>query len=116
MFVLASAHCDPPLVPDGACRGANPRSSWRPPRIAVLAVATIVALRYRMRATFVLVWIFVAETALHLVNSTIAGIHEQLFATASNPTWLILTFYVPLLWVTASLSGSSILGATSRSR
>jgi len=56
-----------------------------------------------MRATFVLVWVFVVETALHLVNSTIAGIHEQLFATASNFTWLILTFYIPLLWVSLGL-------------
>jgi hypothetical protein len=46
-----------------------------------------------------LVWVFVAETVLDLANSTIAGIREELFSTASGVTWLILTFYVPLLWV-----------------
>jgi len=69
----------------------------------ILAVASIVALHYRVRAAPLLIWMFVAETTLDLVNSTIAGIHEQLFASASGVTWLILTFYVPLLWVSLGL-------------
>ena len=58
----------------------------------VLAVATIVALRYRMRATLAIVCVLLVETALDLVNSTIAGMYEHLFTTAANVTWLILTF------------------------
>jgi hypothetical protein len=69
----------------------------------ILAVAAIVALHYRVRAAPLLAWVFVAETALDLVNSTIAGIREHLFAAASGVTWLILTFYVPLLWVSLGL-------------
>jgi hypothetical protein len=69
----------------------------------ILAVASIVALHYRVRAAPLLIWMFVAETTLDLVNSTIAGIREQLFASASGVTWLILTFYVPLLWVSLGL-------------
>jgi hypothetical protein len=69
----------------------------------ILAVTAIVALHYRVRAAPLLVWIFAAEAALDLVNSTVAGIREQLFAAASGVTWLILTFYVPLLWVTLGL-------------
>jgi len=70
----------------------------------ILAVLAIVALRWRVRmAALLLVWVFVAETVIDLVNSTIAGIREQLFATASGVTWLILTFYVPLLWVSLGL-------------
>jgi len=69
----------------------------------ILAVVTIIALRYRMRLAIVLAWAFVLETAVDLVSSTIAGVREQLFATASGVTWLILTFYVPLLWVSLGL-------------
>ncbi len=69
----------------------------------VLAVISIVALHYRARVAPLLVWVFVAETVFDLVNATIAGVREQLFATASGVTWLILTFYVPLLWVSLAL-------------
>ena len=69
----------------------------------VLAVISIVALHYRMRIALVLVWVLVAATTFDLVNATIAGVREQLFATASGLTWLILTFYLPLLWVSLGL-------------
>ena len=69
----------------------------------ILAVIAIVALRYRARIAPVLIWVFVAETLFDLVSSTVAGVREQLFATASGVTWLILTFYVPLLWVSLGL-------------
>ena len=69
----------------------------------ILAVVSIVALHYRVRMAPVLVWLLVAETTFDLVNATIAGVREQLFATASGVTWLILTFYVPLLWVSLGL-------------
>ena len=69
----------------------------------ILAVIALVALRYRGRIAPLLVWLFVAETLLDLVNATIAGVGERLFASASGLTWLILTFYVPLLWVSFGL-------------
>jgi hypothetical protein len=69
----------------------------------ILALIAILALHYRARIAPVLVWVFVAETVFDLVNATIAGVREQLFATASGVTWLILTFYVPLLWVSLGL-------------
>ena len=69
----------------------------------VLAVISLVALHYRVRWAPVLIWALVAETIFDLVNATAAGIHEGLFATASGVTWLILTFYVPLLWVSLGL-------------
>jgi len=69
----------------------------------ILAVVTIIALRYRVRLAIVLAWAFVLETAADLINSTIAGLREQLFATASGVTWIILTFYVPLLWVSLGM-------------
>lgn len=69
----------------------------------VLALLSLIALHYRLRLASVLIWILVVETTFDLVNATIAGIREGLFATASGVTWLILTFYVPLLWVSLGL-------------
>jgi hypothetical protein len=69
----------------------------------ILAMIALVALHYRARIGPLLVWLFVAETLFDLVNSTIAGVREQLFTSASGVTWLILTFYVPLLWVSLGL-------------
>lgn len=69
----------------------------------VLALLTIGALRYRARIAVVLAWIFVAETAFDLVNSGVAAVRENLFETASGVTWLILTFYDPLLWASLVL-------------
>jgi hypothetical protein len=70
----------------------------------IFALIAILALHYRARIAPFLVWVFVAETVFDLVNATIAGVREQLFATASGVTWLILTFYVPLLWVSLGLT------------
>jgi len=70
---------------------------------AILAVSAIIALRFGARASAGLAWLFVAETLFDLVNGTIAGIREHLFETASNVTWLILNFYVPVLWISVGL-------------
>ena len=58
---------------------------------------------YRARIALVLVWVLAAETVFDLINATLAGVREELFASASGITWLILTFYVPLLWVSLGL-------------
>jgi hypothetical protein len=68
-----------------------------------LAVISILALQYRVRMAPVLVLALVAETLFDLINASVAGVREDLFATASGLTWLILTFYVPLLWVSLGL-------------
>jgi hypothetical protein len=70
---------------------------------SILAVLAIVALRSRARIAPFMVWVFVAEAIVDLANAPIVGAREQLFATASAVTWLILTFYVPLLWISLAL-------------
>ena len=69
----------------------------------VLAVAAMIALRYRTSLAIGLTWVLAAATAVDLVNSTIAGVSERLFETASGVTWMILTFYVPALWISLAL-------------
>jgi hypothetical protein len=68
-----------------------------------LAVCAIAALHYRARLAPALVWLLVAETAFDLVYTTILGVKDQLYATASGVTFLIVTFYVPMLWVCLAL-------------
>jgi hypothetical protein len=70
---------------------------------ALLAFASIVALRARSRFAVPLVWLFVAETLYDLAASTVEGVREHLFETANGVTWLILTFYVPALWISLGL-------------
>jgi hypothetical protein len=69
----------------------------------LLALAAIFALRCRWRAAPFLIWLLVAETALDLVYTAALGVREQLYESASSVTWLIVSFYVPLLWVSLGL-------------
>jgi hypothetical protein len=39
------------------------------------------------------------ETLADLLYGTVAGLQEQIFEKAFGVTWMILTFYVPILWV-----------------
>jgi hypothetical protein len=69
----------------------------------ILALLAIFAIRGRLRLAVPLLWVFVAATVLDLVNSMIGGMREGLLGQASGVTWLILTFYVPLLWTSLGL-------------
>ena len=69
----------------------------------MLAITALIALHYRAHAAVLLVWVLVVESAFDLIHTTILGIQEQLYATASGLTFLIVTFYVPMLWVTLGL-------------
>src|SRR4029453_4544623 len=73
-----------------------------------LALATLSALRFRSRLAVPLAWVFVVATVLDLGNAAVAGIREELFDKAADVTWLILTFYVPLLWVSVVLVAWSV--------
>jgi hypothetical protein len=70
---------------------------------AVLALACLWLLRHRSRWALPLLWVFVAETVIDLLNDTVQGVHEMAFATASAVSWILLNMYSPLLWVTAVL-------------
>jgi hypothetical protein len=68
-----------------------------------LALATLYALRYRWRYAIPVAWVFVVATVLDLGNAAVMGIREDLFDKATDVSWLILTFYVPALWVSVTL-------------
>ena len=69
----------------------------------ILALLAISALRGRRGVAIPLVWIFVVATALDLVNGSIGGMREGALGSAVGVTWLILTFYVPILYTSLAL-------------
>jgi len=70
---------------------------------ALLAVASLVSLRARWSRARLLVWAFVVATVIDLGNAQRLGLAEHLFDTAHDVSLLILTFYVPALWISTGL-------------
>ncbi len=69
----------------------------------LLAVVALIALRYHSRLAIPLVWVFVVETVIDLSNAMAGGMREGMMAAANSITWMILSFYVPLLWTSLVL-------------
>lgn len=70
---------------------------------AVLAFVAITLLRRRARLAVPLSWLLVAETAYDTVTNIHGGVQEHLMGAASGVTWMILTFFVPLVVVSGVL-------------
>ena len=70
---------------------------------ALLAIATLACLWVAPRAVRPIGWLLVVATVVDLANALIAGIREELLADATDVSWMILTFYVPGLWVSIGL-------------
>lgn len=69
----------------------------------ILAMAAILALRHRVRFAIPLVWLLVVETMTDTVENVSHGMREHLFGLANGVTWLVLSFYVPLIIVSLGL-------------
>jgi hypothetical protein len=76
---------------------------------ASLAVLGLWLLRGRSAASITVLWLFVIETAMDLIYGTVVGIRHHLMATAHDLTWVILSFYVPVLWVTLMLAAWQLI-------
>jgi len=70
---------------------------------AAIAFVTIALLRSRVRLAIPLAWLLVAETAYDTVSNIHGGIQEHLMGAASGVTWMILTFFVPMVVVSSVL-------------
>lgn len=77
--------------------------AWGDVAGGILALAGLWLLRHRPRAAPFVIWVFVVETVVDLINATAGGIREGALQNAHDLTWVILTFYVPLLWVSLGL-------------
>jgi hypothetical protein len=69
----------------------------------LLAVTAIAALRYRSRLAIPLVCVFVAETAADVVSIFGIVAREHLARFVNGMSWLISSFYVPLVMVSFAL-------------
>jgi hypothetical protein len=68
-----------------------------------LALVALAAIRLGLTLWRPLTWLFVLATVADLGNALVVGLREDLFERASGVSWLILTFYVPALWLTTGL-------------
>jgi hypothetical protein len=50
------------------------------------------------------VWLLVVETLFDTVTNVSGGIREHLFGAANGVTWMVVSFYVPLLMVSVGLT------------
>src|SRR5258706_3915839 len=70
----------------------------------ILSMIAMVALRHRARWSIALVWLLVAQTAIDTVSNVTNGVREHLFGAANGVTWMVVSFYVPLLMVSLVLT------------
>jgi hypothetical protein len=64
---------------------------------AAIAFVAIALLRHRVWFAIPLTWLLAAETIYDTVANIRGGIREHLMGAASGVTWLILSFFVPLI-------------------
>ena len=83
--------------------GVRNQIVWGDQLGALLAIATLACLWIMPRAVRPVGWLMVVATVVDLANALLAGIREELLADASDVSWMILTFYVPGLWVSIGL-------------
>jgi hypothetical protein len=65
----------------------------------ILAVTAIAALRRRSRWSIPLVWLFVAETAADVASAVGVILRGHVPGSANGLSWLVRSFYVPLVLV-----------------
>jgi hypothetical protein len=70
---------------------------------AVIAFATIALLRYRVRLAIPLVWLLALETVYDTITNIQGGVREHLMGAASGVTWMVLTYFVPMVVVSCVL-------------
>lgn len=67
----------------------------------MLALIALFALRWKLAGAIALVWVFNVVGVADLASATVQGIRHQVFTYPLGVNWLIVTFYVPALWVSS---------------
>jgi hypothetical protein len=78
--------------------------AWGDVAGAGLAILCLWLLRRGSAAAVAVLWVFLIESALDLINGSILGVRYHATETAHDLTWVILNFYVPALWVSLLLA------------
>jgi len=75
----------------------------------LLAILSLILLRYRPAWAVPVVWLLVIATVVDLGNAIIVGVQEELLGAAFGVAWSILGLYVPLLWLSVVLIAWQLL-------
>ena len=67
----------------------------------ILAILSLLALRFKLPGAIILVWIFNVIGTGDLLLAAVNGLRADAFNYALGANWLIVTMYVPALWVSA---------------
>jgi hypothetical protein len=70
---------------------------------AILAIVSIVALRFNWRLGLITSWLVVAESVLDFVGATYLRISEPARADATGVWWIIFVYFGPLILVSLPL-------------
>ncbi len=69
----------------------------------LLALLTLIAIWLWPRVAKPFAWAMVVVTVIDLANALVAGLRNDLLGKATDVSWMILTFYVPMLWISTGL-------------
>jgi hypothetical protein len=70
---------------------------------AVLAFVAIALLRARSRLAVPIAWVLALETVYDTYSNISGGVREHLMGAATGVTWMVLSFFVPMVVVSCVL-------------
>jgi len=76
---------------------------------SVLAVLTLLALRWRLGLAIALVWLTNVVGTADLVNALIGGVRNDVSRLGMGSFWYVVTILVPILWITHVLAFALLL-------
>jgi hypothetical protein len=71
---------------------------------SVLAIITLIALRFRLGFAIALVWLTNIVGTVDLVNALIGGVRYDIARLGMGSFWYIVTILVPILWIAHALA------------
>jgi hypothetical protein len=71
---------------------------------SVLAIITLIALRFRLGFAIALVWLTNIVGTVDLVNALIGGVRYDIARLGMGSFWYVVTILVPILWIAHALA------------
>jgi hypothetical protein len=71
---------------------------------SVLAIITLIALRFRLGFAIALVWFTNIVGTVDLVNALVGGVRYDIARLGMGSFWYVVTILVPILWIAHALA------------
>ena len=71
---------------------------------SVLAIITLIALRFRLGFAIALVWLTNIVGTVDLVNALVGGVRYDIARLGMGSFWYVVTILVPILWIAHALA------------